>query len=252
MNRRAQLICVWSGPLLTVLFIIGAVLLGRFIPPLIAPSDSAQMVAAKVADHGTRIRLGALITIISMSLVAPWGVTVAAQTRRKEGNYPILTYVQLMCVAVGTTVVVLMSMFWAIVTFRPDTYSPEFMQFANDIAYFLFLFTWPPFSVWVLAVALAVLLDDSGAPVYPRWVAYLSLWVFILFMPAGMMAFFKHGVFAWNGVMALYIPVGIFFVWLAVMTVYTIKNINAGAYHDPRTEPAANHGGTHLAVNTAR
>jgi hypothetical protein len=85
MNRRAQLICVWSGPLLTVLFIIGAVLLGRFIPPLTAPSDTAQMIAAKVAEYGTRIRLGALITIISMSLVAPWGVTVAVQTRRKEG-----------------------------------------------------------------------------------------------------------------------------------------------------------------------
>jgi hypothetical protein len=239
MNRRAQLICAWTGPLLTVLFAIGAVLTGRFIPPLIVPSDTAEMVAAKVAEHGVQIRIGALITIISMSLVAPWGVSIAAQTRRLEGKFPILTYVQLMCVSIGTVVVVLMSMFWAVASFRPDTYSPETMQFANDVAYFLFLFTWPPFSVWVLAVALAILLDKTGQPVYPRWVAYLCLWVCVLFMPAGMMAFFKTGIMAWNGLLALYIPVGIFFVWLAVMTWYTIKNINAGAYYDEDTDQAA-------------
>ncbi|CDO90183.1 hypothetical protein AWC29_26915 [Mycobacterium triplex] len=53
-------------------------------------------------------------------------------------------------------------------------------------------------------------------------------------------------VFAWNGLMALYIPVGIFFVWLAVMTFYTIKNVNAGAYHhDPQTGDTVDPAGRH-------
>lgn len=236
MGRRAQLVCVWCGPLLTVLFAIGAVLLGQFIPPLVDPSDSAREVATKFADNTDRIRIGAFLTIISMSLVAPWAVTIAAQTRRTEGRFPVLTYVQLMCIAVGTAVVVLMSMFWAVTAFRPDEYPPAIVQFSNDIAYFLFLFTWPPFTIWVVAIALAILLDRSEVPVYPRWVAYLNLWVGFLFIPAGMMAFFKTGAFAWNGLLALYVPVIIFFVWLVVMTVFTIKNINREA---ASSEPAA-------------
>jgi hypothetical protein len=231
-NRRAQLVCVWTGPLCAVLFIIGAVLLGHFIPPMVAPSDTAQVVARKFAEHTTQIRLGALVTIISMSLVATWGVTVAAQLRRTEGAFPVLTYVQLMCVAVGTVVVVLMSMFWAVAAFRPDTYSAETVQVLNDTAYFLLLFTWPPFAVWSACVALAILTDpNKDRPVFPRWVGYLSIWVTLLFMPAGMMAFFKVGVFSWNGLVALYIPVIIFFVWLLVLTRYTIVNINDGYYH---------------------
>lgn len=107
MNRRAQLVCAWSGPLLAVLFLIGAVLLGHFIPPWVRPHYSAEHVWRIYAQHHTRILLGAFVSIISMSLVAPWGVSIAAQTRRKEGDFPVLSYVQLMCVAVGTTVVVL-------------------------------------------------------------------------------------------------------------------------------------------------
>jgi hypothetical protein len=230
-NRRAQLICAWCGPLCAALFALGAVFLGQFIPPLVGPNEGAAEVARKWAEHTDAIRIGATITVISMSLVAPWGVSVAAQTRRTEGSFPILTYVQLMCVAIGTTVVVLMSMFWCVAAFRPDTYSAETVQVLNDIAYFLFLFTWTPFTIWALAVALAIFLDPNDEPVFPRYVAYVSLWTAVLFVGASGMAFFKTGPFAWNGVMALYVPVGVFFIWLAVLTFNTIKNINRGFAH---------------------
>ena len=119
MNRRAQLICAWTGPVLTVLFVIGAVLLGRFIPPWTRPHYTAQHVAAIYAAHHTRILIGAFITIISMSLIAPWGITIAVQTRRKEGNFPVLSYVQLMCVAIGTCCV---SRFGNMISSRPSRY----------------------------------------------------------------------------------------------------------------------------------
>jgi hypothetical protein len=223
-NRKAQLICVACGPLCA----IGAVFLAQFIPPLVDPQNGAHTVATKFAEHTDRIRIGALISVISMSLVGPWGVTVAAQTRRTEGDFPILTYVQLICVAVGTCVVVLMCTFWACAAFRPGVYTDQTVMVLNDVAYFLFLFTWAPFAIWALAIALAIFLDPSEVPVYPRYVAYVCLWVAVLFVPAGLMAFFKSGPFAWNGVMALYVPVGIFFVWLAVLTYETVKNINRG------------------------
>src|ERR1700739_2986426 len=100
MNKKMQLICVWCGPVCAILFAIGAVFLGQFIPPLVAPSDGAAEVARKFADHTGAIRVGAMLCVISMSLLAPWGAVLAAQTRRTEGRFPVLTYVQLVCVAV--------------------------------------------------------------------------------------------------------------------------------------------------------
>ncbi|WP_067671466.1 hypothetical protein [Nocardia miyunensis] len=233
MNKKAQMICVWCGPLCGLLFAIGAVFLGRFIPPLVAPSDGALVVARKWAEHTGEIRVGAMICVISMSLITPWGAVIAAQFRRLEGRFPVLSYVQVICVAVGTTVVVLMSMFWAVAAFRPTSYSPETVMMLNDIAYYLFLFTWTPFVIWALAVALAVFTDTGEGPVYPRYVGYISLWTGLLFCGAAGMEYFKTGPFAWNGVMALYVPVVVFFIWLAVLTVETIKNLNRGNFHDP-------------------
>jgi hypothetical protein len=237
MNRKAQLICVWCGPVCAVLFAIGAVFLGQFIPPLVSPSDGAAEVARKFAEHTGAIRVGAMICVISMSLVGPWGAVVAAQFRRIEGRFPVLSYVQLVCVAVGTAVIVLMSMFWAVAAFRPESYSHETVMVLNDIAYFLFLFTWTPFVIWALAIALAIFTDNNKVPVYPRYVGYVSLWTALLFCGAAGMEYFKTGPFAWNGVGALYIPVGVFFVWLAALTVETVKNINRGEF-DPSGLPS--------------
>lgn len=130
-------------------------------------------------------------------------------------------------------------MMWATAAFRPHEYSPQTVMTLNDVAYFLFLFTWAPFSIWTAAVALSILLDTSGAPVYPRWAAWLSVWTAILFVPAGLMAFFKHGAFSWAGLMTLYVPVAIFFVWLAAMTWLTIQNIRRGAFHVAAHEAGA-------------
>ena len=233
MNKKMQLICVWCGPVCAILFAIGAVFLGQFIPPLVAPSDGAAEVARKFADHTGAIRVGAMLCVISMSLLAPWGAVLAAQTRRTEGRFPVLTYVQLVCVAVGTAVVVLMSMFWAVAAFRPESYSHETVMVLNDIAYFLFLFTWTPFVVWALAIALAIFTDHNDVPVYPRYVSYVSLWTALLFCGAAGMEYFKTGPFAWNGIMALYIPVGVFFVWELTLTIETIKNIKCGEFDKP-------------------
>jgi hypothetical protein len=231
MNRRTQLIATWCGPLCAVLFIIGGVLLGRFIPPYVRPHYSAAHTAAIFAKHAARIRLGAFIACISMSLVGPWGCTIAAQIRRTEGEFPILTYISISCVAIGTTIVVLMCCCWGVAAFRPEHTSPQITQFANDLAYFIFLFTWPPFFVWAVAVALAIFTDQNEVAVFPRWLAYLSLWTALLFIPAGLMVFFKHGAFSWAGLMTLYVPVAIFFVWLSGLTYCTLRNINAGHHY---------------------
>jgi hypothetical protein len=243
-NKKTQLICVWCGPVCAVLFAIGAVFLGEFIPPLVAPSNGAGEVARKFAENTGPIRVGAMLSVISMSLIAPWGAVVATQVRRIEGRFPVLTYVQLVCAAVGTAVVVLMCMFWAVAAFRPESYSNETVMVLNDIAYFLFLFTWTPFVIWALAIALAIFTDHNDVLVYPRYVAYVSLWTALLFCGAAGMEYFKTGPFAWNGIMALYIPVAVFFVWLTVITVETIKNINSGQFHDPKGlfgTPTPNH-----------
>jgi hypothetical protein len=61
--------------------LIGAVFVGRFVPPFMDPSSTAAVIATKYAEHATGVRIGAIISAIGLSLIAPFGGALAAQTR---------------------------------------------------------------------------------------------------------------------------------------------------------------------------
>lgn len=236
MNRTARLLCAWSGPVLTVLFALGWVALAQFIPPP-DPTDSAAEITAFYRDNLDGIRIGLFLTMVSMALIAPWGVGLAMELRKSERGLPVLTYTQVACVAIGTTIAVLFTVLYGVTAFRPGEIPPEITRTLNDISWFLFLFDWSPFSVWCVAVALTILLDKSEQPAFPRWSAYLSLWTGFLFIPAGLILYFKTGAFAYNGLLAMYIPLLVFFVWLVTMTVLMLKNIKRETVAEAIAQP---------------
>ena len=95
----------------------------------------------------------------------------------------------------------------------------------NDMGWLMFLVMWPPYSVWCLSVGLTVLLDASDTPLLPRWTGYLSLLTAFLFIPAALPLFFKSGQFAYNGLLGMFLPLLIFFIWVEGMTYALIKAI---------------------------
>jgi hypothetical protein len=243
MNRRAQLIAIWSGPLLAALFAIGAIVLVRFLPPWIHPAGSAQEVVKVLVKHTGRIRIGAVVMMVSMSLLAVWGAGLACQTRRREGSFPALTYVQLTNVAAGAAMIVVSCTLWMIACFRPGHIPASTTQTLVDAAYIFFFATWGPFTFWSWAVGAAILLDRSQRPVWPRWVGYLSFWAGLGYIPGFGVAFFKHGAFSWNGVLGLWCPCVCFFIWLLVMSWFAVKNVGDGyVYEEPEIDGSTGSG----------
>lgn len=227
-NRTAQLICAWCGPGFTFLFAIGGAIIGRLIPPFLAPGDSANIFVDKIVAHLLEVRIGAFLMMVAVCLMAPWGAGIAAHMRRREGDFPVLSYAQLACVAAGTAIAMMMAFFWAIMAFRPTEYPAGLVQYSADLAYFMPLFSWPIFSLWCVAIALGILLDKSAQPIFPRWIAYANLWAALLYVPGGLILYFKTGPFAWDGLIALYLPFVAFFVWINLMAWATIRSIRAG------------------------
>jgi hypothetical protein len=237
MNRISQLIVAWSGPAMIVTFIIGGCILARYLPPQWSPHDSAQRVAQIYMDHLTRIRVGLVLTVIAYTLMMVWGVSNAVQTRRLEGKYPALTYLQLVCMAAGTAQIVVNTGMWATAAFRPGQVSPEITQLANDMGFIILLGTWPPFTIWAIALGLQILLNKSSLEVYPRWSGYFSIWSGLLFAPGGTVWFFKSGPFGWTGVVCMYVPFIFFGSWILLFSVLTIRNIRAGEVHRQELAP---------------
>ena len=97
----------------------------------------------------------------------------------------------------------------------------------NDAGWIMFLIPWPPFSAWCIGVAVAVYRDrrDGDERTFPRWVGYLNLWVAMLFLPSGLVLFFKTGPFAWNGICTFWLAATVFTIWLVAMLVVVLRAI---------------------------
>lgn len=221
-NTRLLRALAWGGPVLTVVFGLGLIPLAGFFPPP-SPTADPRSIALLYAEHHTSIRLGCFAMIVGLVFLVPWGVALAAWCRRIPGADPALATGQLVCLGVSTALIEVIPTVWAVAAYRAGSAVPDVTQAFNDLGWFLLLFAWPPFSLWSVLVAASVLSDRGERPLLPRWTGYLSLWNALLLAPGGLMAFFKVGPFAWDGIMAFYIPLTVFFVWLVGMTVVMFR-----------------------------
>lgn len=222
-DLQAQTLCLWCGPLLALGFGIGFVLLGGYVPPP-APTLSAVEIAELYALNATPIRVGMFICILAMLLLTPWGIGLAMRTPARTQS-PALFITQVAMVVMSSLVSVVSCILWSLASFRAGTISPEIILSINDSAWFMFLLTWPSFSVWFVLLGLGILQDTREQPGYPRWAAYLSFWTALLLIPGGLIPFFKTGPFAWNGLLAFYVVVIAFFIWLTAITSCAFRSL---------------------------
>ena len=230
---RTLRVCLWTGPVLCAMFFVAMVVLAGIIPPT-GPTDSAEEIAAFFQDDVDSIRIGLAFAIVAMALIAPFGIAIAEMLRESQRGTALLTNIQIASVAIGTSVAVIMCLVWGTAAYRPDELAPDTTRMLNDLAWFFFLFSWAPFSIWIAAVGLAVMFDERKNPPFPRWVAYLNFWLAVLFAPAALMIFFKTGAFAYNGAVAFYVPTIAFFGWIMIMTVLARRGLRR---EDPGREP---------------
>lgn len=222
---------IWSlrvgGHLATLLFAVSFFIAMNFIPAS-SPLLGAEEIAAIYERNAGGIRIGVSLMILGFTLWLPWAVTIACWIRRvEEGSPPFLTYLWLITVAVGVTIVIFIAFFWAAAAFRPGEIDPGITQTFHDLGWLLFLIPWPPFSLWAVIHGLVVLRDRSERPMFPRWVAGWDFWAAFIFIPAAMPLFFKTTGFAYNGLLGNYFPVLVYWLWMEIVTYKMIQALQA-------------------------
>ena len=222
---KLQIFCIQTcAHALTMLFALGWVVCARFLPAP-SPLESAVEITARYVNNLSGIRIGITLMMLSFACWAPWGAMIAAWTRKTETGRPVLAYTQVVCLTLSEMVALLCAFFWGMASFRPGEISPEITMTLNDMGWLMFLIPWPPYSAWCIAVGIAILRDRSVNPVFPRWVAGLSFLTAFLFVPAFAPLFFKSGGFAYNGLLGMYLPLLIFFVWVEGVTYAMAKSL---------------------------
>jgi hypothetical protein len=206
-------------------FMIGVALIMNFIP-IYSPEKSSAEIARIYAEDATRIRIGCVLTMFGFTFWATWAVAIAAMIRMTEKGVPALTYAAVCLTGGNFLIFELMPLTWALAAYRPESIDPGITQTLNDFGWFCALFTWPPFTLFNVVIAMAIFADKNRPdPIYPRWVGYFSLWAGLLLVPAGLIPFWKSGPFAYDGLLAFYMVVTVFFIWMIGMTAVTAQAI---------------------------
>lgn len=219
MDQRIGILCGWG---FVTLFGVGFILAG-FIPPP-SPSLGADDVAALYQANPTRIQIGMVIVMFGAALMVPFVAVISVQMRRMTGLSRVPYLLQLGAGSAGCLLLLLPPMLIAIAAFRPER-DREILFLLHDVSWLMFLTPFPLAFVQNVAIATGIFLDKSPRPVFPRWVAYLNIWVALSFAPGATAFFFKSGPFAWNGVFVYWIPVAAAFIWYASMSIVLTRAV---------------------------
>lgn len=223
MDTKSQRLCVWSGVAFCVVFGIGFAAIARFVPPP-SPSLGAAEVAALYEQNRNFIRTGVVICLIGNGFFLPWTAVISIVMWR--AGHALWSFVQLLGGGVGSVGPFAATMLWITAAFRPERDS-EVILAMNDLAWFFTILYFVPVFIQFISIGMVGLLDDSEHPPWPRWVGYLSIWFAILAIPSALIAYFKIGPFAWDGLFGFWIPLVAFFGWFAIMVPTLLRSIDS-------------------------
>jgi hypothetical protein len=221
-NDKALLIGSLCAPVAFTLIGVGLIICAGFVPPP-SPSATGEQIRDMFMAHQFGIITGGVLMAIGAGgPFLAFICTISAVIRRTESGLPIFTYVQMLGGAFAAMVTLVSAMMWVTLGFRPDR-DPGMMLMFNDFAWLFVLSTFSFGVIQNLAIAFAILGDDSPTPVFQRWVAYFNFWVAFLILPAGAIPFFKGGPFSWDGIISFWLVLIVFAVWTAVMPLALLR-----------------------------
>lgn len=206
MSKRIQYAGLMCLPGMFLFVAVGLFASARFLPPP-HPSMSAAETAAMFRDNDVNIILGMALMIVSAGFFIPFFSVVADEMRKMRGAPGSLANAQIISGCLTVALIILPVMIWIATAFRPER-DIEITQAMNDVGWLLFTVPFGPAVVQAASLGLAILADQGGEErILPRWMAFMCFWLALMFIPAGLIGFFKSGPFAWNGFLAFWLPI---------------------------------------------
>ncbi|MCU1654603.1 MAG: hypothetical protein QOC75_2463 [Pseudonocardiales bacterium] len=247
-KRRLWKACIWSWPAGLVVFGVGFMLFAGFVPPP-SPANSAQQIADMFAANRNGIRVGIILALFGSAMLLPFLTVVSAEIRKIEGPNPLLAPMQFGGAVVLVTFFQIIGLAWLLASFRSDI-DPDIVRTLNDYCWFVWSMLIATYMIQYICMAIAGFMDMRPHPIWPRWAAYLNLWVAVTGAGGQLAVFFKAGPFAWNGVVGFWLPVLIFMIGMCVTTALLLRRAHYEATQlDPSNSTPAQVTATGAAVS---
>lgn len=230
MNRRGEMLCAWSGPVMIAVLLVAWVFIVEWLPPP-SPGDTANQTASMYQDHVLGIRTGMMLMMLGGALCASYGAVIMVQMLRMRGPSPALAYTQFGSAVANVIFFIVPNQIWGATAFRPDR-AVEITQFGHDLGWIIFDMVTSTTILQFAAIGMATLWDRSAQPVFARWYGYFCLLCATLVISPSFITYFKTGPFAWNGIIGFFVGVAVYTTW-DFITFVMLRNAIVNAPHGP-------------------
>jgi hypothetical protein len=209
-SARFGIVAGWA----IMAFMGAGFLLGQFIPP---PGPYGAETTAHFYHENIDVkRLGVICLIVGGTMFIPFGAAIADRLRHVEGIGSVVAYSQLGAAIASATLMMVFGPILLVALQRPDMPDTSY-QLLNHVTWMAWAGLWQPGALQAVATAVCIFSDKSVTPVFPRWVAWFSLFMAFGSLMGSLIPFFTSGPFAWNGIVGFYIAALVYFAWFAIM-----------------------------------
>lgn len=215
MSENKQRFLLWWSLALMVAYCLALIFLLKMFPPP-SPTWSAAQVQDFYNDNELSIRLGAVVASWTGAFLVPFYIVMGIQAARVERGLPVWGIVIGLGGGLMSIFLVLPPIFWGVAAFDPgrsaDTtvlmHKLGCLTLVSTDQYFVF--------VWVAIAALCFMKTDARHSAFPRWFGYVTGWSLLIFEAGAICFWAKTGPFAWDGLLAFWVPFAGFGVWMAM------------------------------------
>ena len=242
---RQGLFGIWCAPIFSAMVLVGWLGIAHFWRP--APADLGPEATKEffTVTHRTGMIWGNSILLVACVFLVIASIQFGLVLAEIEGRRPLWSITTAVGGILIALIVFLDATFWISAAYRPAA-GADVVVALNDLSWLGFLLGWVFLSLQMVASALVTLGDRSPNPAIPRWVAKLSLVGAALLACAGGPAFTHTGPFAYHGLLAFYMPMAIWGLWLDAHAFYlrralrkSLAESNSKVHPRPVPSPSA-------------
>jgi hypothetical protein len=146
----------------------------------------------------------------------PFFMVIVVQMQRMANPSRAFAYSYLSAAASGATMFALADLAWLIAAFRPER-DPQLLLLLNDLAWMAFITPVGFIIAQNFSLALGIYMDAQSNPIFPRWVGHFNIVSALLMTPGAFALMFRKGPLAWDGILAFWLRVGTYGLYVAVM-----------------------------------
>jgi hypothetical protein len=222
--NRLQLTIAWLGPLGTMLFFAGWIVLSHNYPPPDPAFSADQLVANYYVKYRPGIMLGMSLAACFGMFYLPWTCLLSVIMMQREKT-PLLSLMQLTGGLLTAWILVMCPCIWVYCAEAAGSVSADVIKSLHFIAWYIFNMTWMITTIQCMAIGLFALMDHQQPVIFPRWLGWLAIAIGLSFAPLTFMPYFKSGALAINGWWAFYGVVTGFGTFELNVTRYMMKEL---------------------------